>query len=334
MKKLFTISVVVLLVSFAFAQVPQGMSYQAIAFNSGGAPVVNGNVGIKISILDNSTSGPVVYAETYTKTTNAQGLFNLNIGQGNATTGTFSAINWATNSKFLKVELDPTGGTNYTSVGTNQLMTVPYAFYSEKSAQASTIAGIGSLAGNNGNFLIYDGSDAKAFSVTTGTWSSTSMTGYIDTAATSGNNFLITDGSDAKAWNGQTGQWYSTSMTGYIDSVSSANGNFLIVDGSDAKSWSGQTNTWTPTTMTGYIDASFSTRDNFLIINGSDASAFNSQTGIWYSTSMTGYIDGVVPSNGNFLIYDGSDAKVWNSSNSTWVAASMTGYIDKAIGTK
>ncbi len=74
---------------FTFAQVPQGISYQAIALNASGNPVVSSNIGIRLSILDNAATGTVLYTETHTKTTNAQGLFNLVIGQGTATTGTF-----------------------------------------------------------------------------------------------------------------------------------------------------------------------------------------------------------------------------------------------------
>jgi hypothetical protein len=70
------------------------ISYQAIAANGSGNPIVNSNVGVRLSILDNSASGSTLYIETQTKTTNAQGLFNLVIGQGTVTAGTFAGINW------------------------------------------------------------------------------------------------------------------------------------------------------------------------------------------------------------------------------------------------
>lgn len=117
--------------ALTFAQVPQGMSYQAIALNGAGNPVVNSNVGLRLSVLDNSATGTVLYTETHTKTTNAQGLFNLVIGQGNTTFGVFSGLNWKTNAKFLKVEMDAAGGSNYALVGTTQLLTVPYAMAAE-----------------------------------------------------------------------------------------------------------------------------------------------------------------------------------------------------------
>lgn len=110
-----------------FAQVPQGVSYQAIALNASGNPIANANVGLRISVLNTSASGTVLYTETHTKLTNGQGLYNLVIGQGTPTSGTFSTINWGTTSKFLKVEMDAAGGTNYILVGSTQLLSVPYA---------------------------------------------------------------------------------------------------------------------------------------------------------------------------------------------------------------
>ena len=126
MKKIITLSLLIISI-LTFAQVPQGISYQAIALNATGTPVVSANVGIRLSVLNTTATGAVLYTETQTKTTNAQGLFNLVIGQGTATSGTFNTINWGTNAKFLKVEMDVAGGANYVLVGTTQLLSVPYA---------------------------------------------------------------------------------------------------------------------------------------------------------------------------------------------------------------
>jgi hypothetical protein len=126
MKKLYT-TIGLFFAALLSAQVPQAFSYQTIAFNASGTPIANGNVSLRISILENSATGTVLYTETQNKTTNSKGLVNLNIGQGTATTGNFGGINWGTNTKFVKVEMDPQGGSNYTNVGVNQLMSVPYA---------------------------------------------------------------------------------------------------------------------------------------------------------------------------------------------------------------
>jgi len=126
MKKLLLVSAFFISL-LTFAQVPQGISYQAIALNGSGTPVVSSNVRLKLSILDATATGSILYSETQLKTTNANGLFNLVIGQGTIVSGVFNAINWGTNSKFLKVEMDAAGGTTYTLVGTTQLLAVPYA---------------------------------------------------------------------------------------------------------------------------------------------------------------------------------------------------------------
>lgn len=132
MKSIFLLSMLLMTVS-SFAQSPQKMSYQCVVRNSAGALVANQSVGIKITILQGSASGTVVYQETYNPNpqTNANGLVTVEIGGGVELSGTFSAINWASGTYFLKTETDPTGGSNYTISGTSQLLSVPYALHAK-----------------------------------------------------------------------------------------------------------------------------------------------------------------------------------------------------------
>ena len=172
MKKLYA-SLGLFIASFLSAQVPQAFSYQTIAFNATGAPIANGNVALRISILDNSATGTVLYTETQNKTTNSKGLVNLNIGQGTATVGTFGGINWGTNTKFVKVEMDPAGGSNYTNVGVNQLMSVPY---SQVSKTVITGAGQGiTLTSPNGTSYTLGVNDSGALSLPTSSSSSSTV---------------------------------------------------------------------------------------------------------------------------------------------------------------
>lgn len=135
MKTIYNILKKVLIVSSffyfmnTFAQAPNLMSYQAVVRNSSNALVTNSNVGMKISVLQESAAGTPVFVETQTTTTNNNGLATLKIGSGTAVTGTFAAINWATGPYFIKTETDPTGGTSYTIAATSQLMSVPYALF-------------------------------------------------------------------------------------------------------------------------------------------------------------------------------------------------------------
>lgn len=116
-----------ILVNNVYAQIPQAISYQAIARNAAGAAIVNSNISIRISIKDLSASGTTIYIETHAVTTNQFGLFTLSVGSGAVVSGTFSSILWATGAKYMKVEMDPTGGTSYIDMGTSQLISVPYA---------------------------------------------------------------------------------------------------------------------------------------------------------------------------------------------------------------
>jgi uncharacterized protein (TIGR02145 family) len=110
-----------------YAQVPQAIPYQAVARNNAGELITNQSVSLMFSIHDSTLTGTVVYRETHNATTNALGLFTVNIGQGTPVTGTFISIDWGTNSKFIQVEMDTAGGSTYTDMGTQQMLSVPYA---------------------------------------------------------------------------------------------------------------------------------------------------------------------------------------------------------------
>lgn len=136
MKKLFTHLVITALTISVFAQSPQKLSYQVVIRNSSGALVTNHAVGMKISILQGSVTGTVIFSETYSPApqTNANGLITIEIGSGTPVAGSFSSVNWSAGPYFLKTEADPSGGSSYTITGTSQLLSVPYALHS-KSAE-------------------------------------------------------------------------------------------------------------------------------------------------------------------------------------------------------
>lgn len=110
-----------------FGQVPNKMSYQAVIRDSNNELITNTQIGIKISILKGSESGAVVYSETKTPTTNANGLVSIEIGGGSG----FNTINWGNDTYFIQIETDPAGGTNYSITGTSQMLSVPYALHAK-----------------------------------------------------------------------------------------------------------------------------------------------------------------------------------------------------------
>jgi hypothetical protein len=134
------------------AQVPQQVNYQAVARNAAGTVIANQAVSVRFTIHDATLGGTTVYQETHTGlTTNQFGLFTTAIGTGTPVgTSTFAGINWGTNAKYLEVELDPAGGTNYMNMGTTQLNAVPYALYAATSGSGAGATGATGPAGANG----------------------------------------------------------------------------------------------------------------------------------------------------------------------------------------
>jgi len=128
MKNKFTKIRLVLIIALAhflinssiFAQAPQKMSYQAIIRKSNDSLLVLSQVGMRISLVQGSPSGTVVFSETQTATTNANGLVSLQIGMGTAVSGTFSGIDWAAGPYYVKTETDLNGGANYTIISSNE----------------------------------------------------------------------------------------------------------------------------------------------------------------------------------------------------------------------
>ncbi len=133
---------------FAHGQVPNQINYQAVARNSVGNVLPNKKITARLSIRDGSGTGTILYKETRTITTNSFGLFNIAIGSPGAdnVTGTINGIDWSTAAKFIQVEVDPDGGSNFINMGAAQLLSVPYALYAGSAAA-------GTLSGNAGGVL-------------------------------------------------------------------------------------------------------------------------------------------------------------------------------------
>ncbi len=79
--------------------------------------------------MDASATGPVLYQEKHSVTTNQFGLYNVAIGAGTVLSGTFVSINWGFQDKYIKTELSTNNGLTFSTLGTSQLLAVPYAMY-------------------------------------------------------------------------------------------------------------------------------------------------------------------------------------------------------------
>ncbi len=144
----YTLLIAFVIYSISAVAQPQAINYQGVARNTYGLPLINRSISLRLSILDSSPIGQVVYMETQNVSTSNSGLFNVEIGLGTVNSGSFVSIQWGLGSKWLKTEIDTFGGSNYLFLGTTQFLSVPYSLYSKSS-------GNGLPAGNYTGDLLY-----------------------------------------------------------------------------------------------------------------------------------------------------------------------------------
>jgi hypothetical protein len=114
------------------AQSPDKMSYQAVVRDASNNLVSSSNVGLRISIIQGTPDGAAVFTEEHNVQTNANGLISLEIGSGTNQQGNILSIDWGNGPFYIMTESDPTGGMNYSIIGTTQLLSVPYALFSNR----------------------------------------------------------------------------------------------------------------------------------------------------------------------------------------------------------
>jgi hypothetical protein len=136
MKRNYTLLFFLLATVSILAQTPEKMSYQLVLRGASNTLLTNQQVGIQISILQTTITGSAVYIETQTATTNINGLVSLEIGSGTSSDD-FSAIDWSAGPFFIKTATDASGGSNYSIIGTSQLMSVPFALYAKTSGNGA-----------------------------------------------------------------------------------------------------------------------------------------------------------------------------------------------------
>lgn len=129
MKNCFTCLIALCFSLIGYAQAPASFSYQSVFRHPDGSVIANKNVKIRVSILRGSISGASVYSESHAVTTSALGIVQLKIGTGTEKTGSMATINWSSDTYFVKIEIDPIGGSNYVLSSVSQLLSVPYALH-------------------------------------------------------------------------------------------------------------------------------------------------------------------------------------------------------------
>jgi len=107
------------------AQVNNQFKLQLYLADQNGNIYVNRNIGLKISILKSENDFPI-YSERQVLTSDATGLLNIPIGAGTNRVGNIALFSQLS-AGFIKIEYDPSGGSNYTRMLLQPLVSVPYA---------------------------------------------------------------------------------------------------------------------------------------------------------------------------------------------------------------
>ena len=131
MKKLLLFLSGIIIGTTLLAQVPQGISHQAVMRDADDNLIMNSPIGLQVSILMGAHDGEAVYVETHNVVSDQYGLITYIIGEGSVVEGVFENIDWADETFWLETKADPSGGTNYTITGLTRFLTVPYAMYAE-----------------------------------------------------------------------------------------------------------------------------------------------------------------------------------------------------------
>ena len=191
MKKLILSLVAIATISLSsFGQAPEGFKYQAVVRDAGNLILNNQAVGMRLTVQQGSIGGTAVYTETFSPTSNAYGLVNIEIGSGN-TTDDFSTIDWSAGPYFIETAMDATGGTAYVVMGTSQLMSVPYALYAKTAENVLDSTGIANMG-----FVASSGTCGLSI----GDWHAGGIIFYLDGTGCSGLVAAPTDLSTAAEW--------------------------------------------------------------------------------------------------------------------------------------
>ena len=147
LKKILFVALLCIGTIHSFAQSVNGIFFQAVARDNFSNPAKDRNIYVQSTIIQNTTTGTKVLIETHKSSTDAMGVFNITIGNGQRTGGSatsIAAIDWSKGPFYLnlKIAITPFSASDnwdYTKelidMGTTSFGAVPFAFYSASSAK-------------------------------------------------------------------------------------------------------------------------------------------------------------------------------------------------------
>jgi hypothetical protein len=133
----------------SIAQNSNGIFFQAVARDNFSNPAKDRNIYVESSILQTTVNGTKVLVELHKTKTDAMGVFNITIGNGQRTGGSstsIATIDWSKGPFYLnlKIAITPFSASDswdyskeLVDIGTTSFGAVPFAFYSASSAKVS-----------------------------------------------------------------------------------------------------------------------------------------------------------------------------------------------------
>ncbi len=186
----------------ATTQSPFGIPFQAVLRNTDGNILQNSSVNMVFTIHEGTSDGSISYQESHALISSEQGSINCEIGGGLVILGNFNDVDWSQGAKFLQVEM------NGVDLGTQQMLSVPYALYANKTGELSvnvSVSGDTLFLGNE-NFVVIPGISISN--------SSASNTGSV---LLPGNDTCDDQEISRKGCQGQTSMVYNEHTYGLID---------------------------------------------------------------------------------------------------------------------
>lgn len=121
---MWLVAALLLMAVGAMAQGTQKMVYQAVARDASGQVVVSSNVGVRITLLKDQAEGTTVWSKRAVLRTDAGGLISYVLTD-------LQDVDWGSGSYYLRIEIDPEGGSDYVVTTVQQVVSVPYALHAE-----------------------------------------------------------------------------------------------------------------------------------------------------------------------------------------------------------
>jgi hypothetical protein len=146
-KKILIVALLSICTSHSFAQSSNGIFFQAVARDNFSNPAKDRDIYVQSTIIQNTTTGTKVLIEVHKSSTDAMGVFNITIGNGQRTGGSatsIAAIDWSKGPFYLnlKIAITPFSASDswdyskeLVEMGTTSFGAVPFAFYSASSAK-------------------------------------------------------------------------------------------------------------------------------------------------------------------------------------------------------